>query len=242
MKILKFLISNFPKALYARSNNPLHLDQRPIDLLLNSVKNPSILFLLRKLDNSRIQSEEGLEGLEFKDMAIEKVGKKYRQDCIAIVDQEFLKTPIIPDLGNIVKQYLYSAPVTKTTSVGAQFTREDNLPDFGEAWEDPKGNIWSAGIKDKDGNLIRMTQSEAKEFCEAIGEQLPSKFSYFELNNLKGFEILADMDQGDYWTSDVEWGGNKNYHGIYNSTSHDTKSYGTDGFGPGLHYVRCLKT
>ena len=63
-----------------------------------------------------------------------------------------------------------SADTTYTTSHGDVFT-EVQFAEFGQAWRDPRGNIWSGNI----GNYTNtITNSAATHACEKIGGRLPS--------------------------------------------------------------------
>ncbi len=81
------------------------------------------------------------------------------------------------------------------TSKGAKFKRVARA-NFGEAWQDDEGLIWSDLIGDKN-------QYEAIDNCEAIEGRLPS-IDDFERGEASGIrEVLPNMKDHWFWSSSV---------------------------------------
>lgn len=87
---------------------------------------------------------------------------------------------------------------TYTTSKGAVFTKVQGPGNFGQAWKDPSGTIWSSYQGDYADNAIKPDQngvvvdSPATEACAKIGGTLPTVQQYENLTSY--FDIDSSTD------------------------------------------------
>lgn len=114
------------------------------------------------------------------------------------------------------------AAETYTTSTGAVFTQLQGPGNFGNAWKDPSGMLWSLnqGKFENDqndaNNLNNPPLLDASQACAKIGGVLPTLndyrklMSYFELDENQQFTkqglkdlkaIFPDIQSDVWWTS-----------------------------------------
>ncbi len=128
-------------------------------------------------------------------------------DCVALIK---LANARIDELNQAAEN------ANHVSNAGAIFIRDTSIPALGKAYKDPSGLIWGSPIV-TNGQINRMTQSNAGKYCQDIGSRLPTKDEYIQLAKYLGApqsynpyltdgktEILPDLSQYDFVSSSVQ--------------------------------------
>lgn len=152
----------------------------------------------------------------------------------AIVDQVSAPKGIKPCSDGSVNLRAAKIEFKCSTSKGEVFERVVRA-NFGEAWKDSDGLIWSDVVG-------RSNQYDAVNKCKTLGGELPSRQD-FERGKAKGIrEVLPNMGDRCFWSSSVLPGsaddnGNADdayvFSGNYGVIDNDNRNYSIDS-------VRCI--
>lgn len=106
-------------------------------------------------------------------------------------------------------------------STGEVFTKDTSIPELGDAYKDPSGNVWGDIAKYPNGDKMAMNFDDANKYCKEIAEKtkqnvrLPSKDDFIELKKYLGSgspkkyspltddgkETLPSLQNNGFWSS-----------------------------------------